>query len=392
MPRSSASIPTGSAAAPTRAPTAPRSGFDGHGGPDVAPQYPPNAWRALNPQSAPNARTVPAKAWRSPLAWSGQRKLALEDAEGRAARGLERGPDLRLAPPGALRPRCHVGRKRVADARAGHAQRDDRDVAGTVTRGPRRGGDREPRAHHVGIVDAAPQMLPLRHVTVLALDALTGEPARLPFVVGVLEQLAVQREPVGRELVTAAAELGLEEGGRASDPVVRQRLPWDAARERAVTPGRAEALVAPHVAAGARHALGAERAVVRGVGLQLVALSDQRRLLGERRVTRETAERRPRIALEHLHELTLEARARRRGMRALAPVGELRGVTSPARLGVERGLQRREARGRRALRRQRRTPVSPEKVLDRIGADGGGAEQHGPRRPARRAEAQLHRL
>src|SRR5712692_6138870 len=473
MPRSFVSIPTGSRAARTPAPTAPRSGFDGHGGPRDGPPYPPTLG-ARSTLKAPPARAVPAKAWRAPLApTSAERKLALEDAERRSARGLERFPDLRLAPPGALPqqrleepdvervglddhgqarahprtrnlhpksqghalpgpeprverfareveghlapdefflpasgqhlprpvhqlraqddPRGDVGRERVADARAGHAQRDDRDVAGTVTCGPRRRGDREPRAHHVGVVDAAPQMPPLRHVAVLALDALTGEPARLPFVVGVLEQLAVQRESVGCELVTAAAELGFEEGGRARDPVVRQRLPWDAARERAVTAGRAEALVAPHVAAGARHALGAERAIVRGVGPHLVAFSDQRRLLGERRVTRETSERRPRIALEHLHELTLEARTRRRGMRALAPVGELRGVTGPARLGVERGLQRREARGRRALRRQRRAPVPPEKVLDRIGADGGGAEQHGQRRRARGAKGQSHR-
>src|SRR5437867_3066157 len=97
-------------------------------------------------------------------------------------------------------PRGDVGRKGVTDARAGHPQRDDRDVARTVPGGARSRGDREPGAHHVGVVNAAPPVPPLRHVAVLALHALAGEPTRLPLVVGVLEQLAVERESVEREL------------------------------------------------------------------------------------------------------------------------------------------------------------------------------------------------
>src|SRR4030095_14111045 len=145
-------------------------------------------------------------------------------------------------------PRRDIGRKRVADARAGHPQRDDRDVAGAIPGGARLRGDREPGAHHVGVVNAAPPVPPLRHVAVLALHALAGEPARLPFAVGVLQELAVQREPVGRELVTAGAEFRLQERRRAGDAVVGQGLARGRARQRAVAARRAEALVAAHVA------------------------------------------------------------------------------------------------------------------------------------------------
>ncbi len=279
----------------------------------------------------------------------------------------------------------------MADARAGHADGDERDVAGTIPRRTGPGGDGESRPHHVGVVDPAPAVTPIGHVAVLALHARAGEPARLPLVVGALEQLAVQREPVGGELVAAAAELGLEEGGCARDAVVRQRLARDAARERTVAPGRAEALVAPHVTAGARHALAGERVVEMLVGPHLVPVGDERRLLGERGVTRETRERRLRVALAHLHELARDAGAARGGVHAVAPVGELRGMTGPARLGVERGFQRREPRGRRALRRQRLAPVAPQKFLDRVGAaGGGGTEQHGRRRRARCTKAKSH--
>src|SRR5437870_8024137 len=126
-------------------------------------------------------------------------------------------------------PRRDIRWKCVTDSRAGHAKRDERDVAGTVARGARLGGDREPRPHHVGVVDAAPAVTAVGHVAVLALDALAREPARLPFVVGALEQLAVERESVGRELMAALAELGLEEGRRAGDTVVGHAL----ARSRA---------------------------------------------------------------------------------------------------------------------------------------------------------------
>src|SRR4030095_6671730 len=165
-------------------------------------------------------------------------------------------------PPGAVdqlgaqdHPRRDVRRKRVADTRAGHAKGHEGDLAGTVARRARAGRDREPRTHHVGVVDATPAMAAIGHVAVLALHALPREPACLPLVVGGLEELAVEGEPVGRELVAIAAELGFEEGRRARDAVVRQALARSGGSQRAVATGRAEALRAPHMTASDRHAL-----------------------------------------------------------------------------------------------------------------------------------------
>src|SRR5205823_4878171 len=77
-------------------------------------------------------------------------------------------------------------------------------------------GDRQAAPYHIGIVDAAPEVAAIGHVTVLALDAVAREAARLPFHVRVLEQLAVQRKSLARELMTPATEPGGEERGRAT--------------------------------------------------------------------------------------------------------------------------------------------------------------------------------
>ncbi len=242
------------------------------------------------------------------------------------------------------------------------------------------------------IVDPAPAVAPVGHVAVLALHALAREAARLPLVVGRLEQLAVEREPVGRELVAAPAELGLEERRRSRHAVVGQGLMRGAARQRAVSPGRAEAFVAPDVTARARHAPARERGVVVRVLAKLAAHGREGSLLGERGVTDETRVRRRRIALPHLDELAGDTGSARGGVQALAPVGELRGMAGPARLRLERGFQRRESRRRRALRRQRLAPVPSDEILDRVGAGGRrGPEQHGRGRRARETEAKSHR-
>src|SRR4030095_12816626 len=88
-------------------------------------------------------------------------------------------------------------------------------LAGTDagTRGA--GGHRQPAAHHVRVVDAAPEMAAVRHVTILALHALAREATGLPLRVRVLEQLAVERESIARELMTAATERGRQERRRA---------------------------------------------------------------------------------------------------------------------------------------------------------------------------------
>src|SRR5206468_927797 len=116
-----------------------------------------------------------------------------------------------------------------------------------------------------GIVNGAPEVAAMGHVAVLALDALAREPAGLPFRVCVLEQLAVEREAVGRELVAAPAELGGEERRGARHAVVRERLARRGAGERAVAARRTEPLVAAHVTAGAHEPSGPERPVVDGV-------------------------------------------------------------------------------------------------------------------------------
>src|SRR5262245_47755644 len=67
-------------------------------------------------------------------------------------------------------------------------------------------------------------------------------------------------------------------------------------------------------------------------------------------------------------------------------------MTGPARLGMERGFYRREPSGRRALGRQRLAPVSPDEVLDEIGAGGRrDPEQHGCRGRGGSGEATSHR-
>src|SRR5215470_8590321 len=165
------------------------------------------------------------------------------------------------------------------------------------------------------------------HVAVLALYALARVATRLPLVVGGLEQLTVEREPVGFELVTAPAELGLEKSGGARHTVVGHRCARRGARQRAVAPRRAEALVASHVAARARHALPGERRVVVRVLPELATHRDKRTLLGERSVAHEAPVSRRRVALTHLDELARNAGSARCGVQALAPVGELRGMT-----------------------------------------------------------------
>src|SRR2546425_10238107 len=109
-------------------------------------------------------------------------------------------------------------------------------------------------------------------------------------------------------------------------------------------------------------------------GVQTCALPiSERPGVGARllRVTREAGERRPRVALEHLHELACNPRPHRFGVEARLPVSELRGMTGAARLGLERGFERREARRWRALRRKRAAPVAIEGLPERVGAGGG---------------------
>src|SRR5438093_7688505 len=158
------------------------------------------------------------------------------------------------------------------------------------------------------------------------------------------------------------AELGGEERRGARHAVVRERLARRRAGERAVAAWRTEPLVGADVTAGAHEPSGPERPVVDGVRAGARAFGHARRLLGEWRVTRQAAERRPGIALEHLHELAHEPRPHGSGVKARRPVGELRGMAAAAGLGLERRLERGETRRRWALGHERLAPVTAEEL------------------------------
>src|SRR5439155_1725739 len=200
--------------------------------------------------------------------------------------------------------RGDIGREGVANTRALDGEGDGDRGAGPVPRGARTRVDREAGAHHLGIVNAPPEMAAVGHVAVLALDAVAREPARPPLVVRALEEFAVEREAVGRELVAALTELGAKEGGSARHAVVRERLARRCAGKRAVATRRAEPLVSPDVTARADQSPDPEPDVVDRIRAHAGALRHARRLLGQRGMARETGERRPGIALKHLHELS----------------------------------------------------------------------------------------
>src|SRR5712691_8506373 len=145
--------------------------------------------------------------------------------------------------------------------------------------------------------------------------------------------------------LSSATSMGCLTGilGSRGDPAVRQRLAGRRARQRAVPARWPEALVAAHVAARTGQALAMKRGVDDRIGNEAALVARERRLLGERRVTAETAERGAGIALEHLDELPGDAGSRRRRVPARAPVGVLRRMAGAARLRPERCFDRREA-------------------------------------------------
>ncbi len=142
------------------------------------------------------------------------------------------------------------------------------------------------------------------------------------------------------------------------------------ARQRAVTAWGTEALVAAHVAGRAHDATLAEAGVERGIGLEAGARPRHRRLLGEGRVARVALEGGAARLRLHLHELPRDARPHGHRVHARAPVPELHGVTRPARLGHQLGLERAPALRGRALRRDRRRPVPADEVADGFGREG----------------------
>src|SRR5437773_1135724 len=96
-----------------------------------------------------------------------------------------------------------------------------------------------------------PQVAPIRHVAVLALESPPRRGAPAPLRVGIFEGLAVERQAVDAELVAARAELRAQECRRAGDAIVREAVARGAVGRRAAPARRTEMLVAAHVAARA---------------------------------------------------------------------------------------------------------------------------------------------
>src|SRR5262249_49199724 len=143
---------------------------------------------------------------------------------------------------------------------------------------------REARGDGRGIVNAAPQMPAIGHVTGLAADPCGRLGARLPFRIGVFEGFAVDRL-LGWELVAAAAEFrGFEETGPEYPPVGRGKLAGSDSAGAALR--RPEPAVLPDVASAAAVAGCSEPLLLGLVGnSQRPCRFERRALLGQRRMT-----------------------------------------------------------------------------------------------------------
>src|SRR5207249_247982 len=80
-----------------------------------------------------------------------------------------------------------------------------------------------------------------------------------------------------------------------------------------------------------------------------------------------------------LLQLTRDPRTHAGCVDTLLPVGELSRMADPAPVRLERGLEWTEANRRRALRRDRRPPVTLEELLQRALGPGAAASSAGQR-------------
>src|SRR5690606_33183167 len=222
-----------------------------------------------------------------------------------------RAGDLRASVIDQLDPQPHRGRRRRRQVVPGTGVlegRDDGDRAVLAVRGR---VEPDGLTERVAIVHALPRVLAVRHVAVLALDAARHVRTFEPLLVRVEQRLAVDRR-ARRQLVAADAEVAAL--------VAREHGEWIAGRGQERR--RAARWTAPHpaahVAAGAAHALGAERGIER---------ARVRLLLGERRVAAVAR----RVAVRRVIELARRQapRARVRVDRA-APLALLPGVAACA--------------------------------------------------------------
>ena len=133
---------------------------------------------------------------------------------------------------------------------------------------PRESGREErnlnPPPHHVGVVDAAPEVRAVRHVAVLTVSARSGLGTLLPLAVRVLERLSVHARVI-EELVTLGAEAAFQILGPHLEAAVRKRI---GLRTGVRAPGGTEGAALPDVAAGADQTLSAQVSLELGVGAE----------------------------------------------------------------------------------------------------------------------------
>ena len=247
----------------------------------------------------------------------------------------------------------HIGRKMMAGAAVANVR--PRLVAAVAKRMQlQRHVDRPPR--HLRIVNAAPEVLPVRHMAGLAglLVPPPGVGAGKPLPVGVLHQFAGDARAVIRKLVAMRAEAAVPES-RGYGKAAMRDVGGDLAARR-----RPEALVAAHVAGRANQALMPQAGfdIVRRRLLRCVRPAvlrrQQRFLLGQRRMTAQAAVA---LILIHQFELPTQAGAHCLAVQRSAPGCKLFGMALPAGLRTERGFQRRKRGRRSTLRRHRFGPV-----------------------------------
>src|SRR5262249_38728711 len=166
--------------------------------------------------------------------------------------------------------------------------------------------------------------------------------------------------------MTGRAEFRAQEGGGSRHPAVGQLGPWGAIGRGPVTARRAEGLVLPHVTARADDAASPEARVEAGIGNELPVDHNLPTLLGDRGMAARARAGGGRLAPDHLHELSRDARAHALRVQRGLPVAELHGMARPTGLRLDRALDRREAGRRRPELRNRSAPVT---------ADGGAASR-----------------
>ena len=250
----------------------------------------------------------------------------------------------------------------------------------------------------ISIVDAAPPVAPVRHVTVLAGQPPARGRAGPPFLVRVLERLAVEARAARAELMTGGAELGALVRSGVGGAIVGKLRPPDA-KPLGAGPGRGpEALMPAHVA-GRAHDTPAAARDRRAGWPRARPRSGPAGMLGERGMTDEAGARSRRIAPRHLDELARDARPHAAGVDAAPPVLVLDRMTGPAVPRGQRSLEGRERGGGlawgamacasdapgTAARRRRSVPAPrrcPGPLDHRAGAPGRGGQCQTPPDPA----------